>query len=130
MKRRIVSSPTGPNEVNDNTQNKTYISSSVSATLGFLSQLSSAGLEKVDLNKASEKRRGGRRRCWTLLKLKLLRWKWLGMWGERGMGGLYIYYIYEIPPCPEDSWGVPFLVPGPFDPLHSRAPFFDPFSLN
>ena len=56
MKRRIVSSPTGPNEVNDNTQNKTYISSSVSATLGFLSQLSSAGLEKVDLNKASEKR--------------------------------------------------------------------------
>lgn len=58
MKRRIDSSPSGPNEVNDNTQNKTYISS-VSATLGFLSQLSSAGLEKVDLSKASEKRRGG-----------------------------------------------------------------------
>ena len=70
----------------------------MSATLGFLSQLSSAGLEKVDLNKASEKRRGGRRTA----EVEIVALEMVGHVGGAGHGGgsLYIYYIYEIPPSP------------------------------
>ena len=79
----------------------------MSATLGFLSQLSSAGLEKVDLIKASEKRRGGRRTA----EVEIVALEMVGHVGGAGHGGgLSIYIIYmRSPHVPHVSYAVRFL---------------------